>query len=109
RPKSFHEEQYFKTQAEMADLFADYPEALENSVEIARRCNVSIELGKPKLPLFPTPDGMSLDDFLAQEAHEQLEVRLEQLYPDAAVRDEQRPRYKERLDFEIGIIQQMGF
>ncbi|HWV18203.1 MAG TPA: DNA polymerase III subunit alpha [Rhodocyclaceae bacterium] len=109
RPKNFHEEQYFKTQAEMAELFADYPEALENTVELARRCNVSIELGKPKLPLFPTPDGMSLDDFLALQAHEQLEVRLEQLYPDTDERDKQRPRYTERLDFEIGIIQQMGF
>ncbi|HWT54158.1 MAG TPA: DNA polymerase III subunit alpha [Rhodocyclaceae bacterium] len=109
RPKNFHEEQYFKTQAEMAELFADYPEALENSVEVARRCNVSIELGKPKLPLFPTPDGMSLDDFLALQARERLEFRLEQLYPDVAERDAQRPRYAERLEFEIGIIQQMGF
>ena len=109
RPKNFHEEQYFKTQAEMAELFADYPEALENSLEIARRCNVSIELGKPKLPLFPTPDGLTLDDFLALQAHERLEVRLEQLYPEVEERDKQRPRYKERLEFEIGIIQQMGF
>ena len=109
RPKNFHEEQYFKTQAEMAELFADYPEALENSLEIARRCNVSIELGKPKLPLFPTPDGLTLDEFMAIQSRERLEVRLEQLYPDVAVRDAQRPRYAERLEFEIGIIQQMGF
>ena len=109
RPKNFHEEQYFKTQAEMAELFADYPEALENSIEIARRCNVSIELGKPKLPLFPTPDGLTLDDFMAIQSRERLEVRLEQLYPDIAKRDAERPRYAERLEFEIGIIQQMGF
>ena len=109
RPKNFHEEQYFKTQAEMAELFADYPEALENSVEIARRCNVSIELGKPKLPLFPTPAGLTLDEFMAIQSRERLEVRLEQLYPDPAKRDAERPRYAERLEFEIGIIQQMGF
>ncbi|HTJ96393.1 MAG TPA: DNA polymerase III subunit alpha, partial [Rhodocyclaceae bacterium] len=109
RPKNFHEEQYFKTQAEMVELFADYPEALENSIEIARRCNVSIELGKPKLPLFPTPDGLTLDDFMALQSRERLEQRLEQLYPDVAKRDAERPRYAERLEFEIGIIQQMGF
>ena len=109
RPKNFSEEQYFKTQAEMAELFADYPEALENTLEIARRCSVSIELGKPKLPLFPTPDGLTLDDFMAIQSRERLEVRLEQLYPDVAKRDAERPRYAERLEFEIGIIQQMGF
>ena len=53
-----------RTQDEMAALFADIPSALANSVEIAKRCNLTLELGKPKLPLFPTPDGMSLDDYL---------------------------------------------
>ena len=57
RPKQFTEEQYFKTQAEMAELFADLPEALENSVEIARRCNLTVQLGKSRLPIFPTPGG----------------------------------------------------
>ncbi|MFA6445260.1 MAG: PHP domain-containing protein, partial [Sterolibacterium sp.] len=83
RPKQFTEEQYFKPQAEMAELFADLPEALENSVEIARRCNLSIELGKNQLPQFPTPAGITLDDFMAQQAADGLEVRLAQLYPDA--------------------------
>jgi DNA polymerase-3 subunit alpha len=109
RPKVFTGQQYFKTQAEMAELFADLPEALENSVEIARRCNLSIELGKSRLPEFPTPEGVSLDDFLASQSREGLENRLRQLFADPAERDGQRPRYAERLEFEIRTIQQMGF
>jgi DNA polymerase-3 subunit alpha len=109
RPKAFTEEQYFKTQAEMQALFADLPEALENSIEIARRCSLSIELGKNKLPLFPTPAGMTLDEFLAQEAAEGLEKRLARLFPAAAEREKKRPEYQARLEFEIKTIQQMGF
>ncbi|MDR3214157.1 MAG: DNA polymerase III subunit alpha, partial [Azoarcus sp.] len=102
-------EQYFKRQEEMCALFADIPEALENSVEIARRCSLTVQLGKNFLPLFPTPEGMSLDDYLAREAREGLEARLAQLYPDATERERQRPRYEERLQFEIDTIVQMGF
>jgi DNA polymerase-3 subunit alpha len=109
RPRTFTEEQRFKTQAEMAELFADLPEALENSVEIARRCSLSIELGKSKLPIFPTPDGVSLDEYLAEQSRIGLEKRLAQLFPDPAEREKQRPRYAERLEFEIKTIQQMGF
>ncbi|MBP9218126.1 MAG: DNA polymerase III subunit alpha [Sterolibacterium sp.] len=109
RPRHFTEAQYFKTQAEMAELFADLPEALENSVEIARRCNLGIELGKSRLPQFPIPDGLSDDAYLDQQAHEGLERRLAQLYPDEAVRAEKRPHYLERMAFEINTIQQMGF
>src|SRR5574343_1929968 len=81
RPKPYTEEQYFKSQAEMAELFADLPEALENTLEIAKRCNIELTLGKNFLPQFPTPDGMTLDDFLVQEAKAGLEVRLAELYP----------------------------
>ncbi len=109
RPKQFTEEQYFKTQAEMRSLFADLPEALENSVEIARRCNLSIELGKNRLPQFPVPEGISLDDYLTQQAEAGLERRLAQLYPDAAERGQKRPEYAERLAFECRTIRQMGF
>jgi DNA polymerase-3 subunit alpha len=109
RPRQFTAEQYFKTQEEMATLFADLPEALENSLQIARRCSVSIELGKNRLPDFPTPPGMTLDDFLAAESKAGLERRLAQLFPDAAVREAKRPTYAERLAFEIRTIQQMGF
>src|SRR5690606_22272374 len=72
RVRRFTEEQYFKSQAEMAEAFSDLPEALANSVEIARRCNVSMELGKPQLPQFPTPPGITLDDYLRQLAREGL-------------------------------------
>ena len=109
RPKTFTGQQYFKAQAEMAELFADLPEALENSVEIAKRCNLTITLGKNFLPDFPTPEGVTLDEHLANESRAGLEKRLRQLYPDAAEREAQRPRYAERLEFEIETIQQMGF
>ncbi|MGE5622024.1 MAG: DNA polymerase III subunit alpha [Bacillota bacterium] len=109
RVKRFNEQQCFRTQAEMAEAFADLPAALQNSVEIAKRCNLQLELGKPKLPLFPTPDGMSLDDFLVQQAKEGLELRLKQLYPDEAKREQNRPRYEERLKFETDTIIKMGF
>ncbi|GAA5170610.1 DNA polymerase III subunit alpha [Viridibacterium curvum] len=109
RPKSFTPEQYFKTQAEMVELFADLPEALANAVEIARRCSLTITLGKNFLPQFPTPEGMTLDDFLVFEAKRGLEERLVQLYPDEETRNRERPRYEERLKFETDTIIQMGF
>ena len=109
RPRNFTREQYFKSQAEMAELFADLPEALENSVEIAKRCSVSIELGKSRLPIFPTPEGVSLDEYLAQQSRLGLEQRLLQVFPDPTRRNSQSPRYAERLEFEIRTIQQMGF
>ena len=109
RPKLFTEHQYFKTRAEMVELFADLPEALENSVEIARRCNLTVELGKSRLPIFPTPEGVSLDEYLALQSREGLEARLLRLFPDPVERENQRPRYRERLEFEIKTIQQMGF
>ncbi|HRE17012.1 MAG TPA: DNA polymerase III subunit alpha, partial [Rhodocyclaceae bacterium] len=109
RPRPYTEEQYFKTQAEMAELFADLPEALENAVEIAKRCNIELTLGKNFLPDFPTPEGMSIADFLVAESKAGLEKRLEQLYPDPAVRQERRPEYDERLVFECNTIIQMGF
>ncbi|MEC5386247.1 DNA polymerase III subunit alpha [Uliginosibacterium sp. H3] len=109
RPKNFTEEQYFKTQAEMVELFADIPEALENAVEIARRCSLTVVLGKNYLPQFPTPEGMTLDDFLVFEAKRGLEDRLVELYATPEERDRERPRYEERLKFETDTIIQMGF
>jgi DNA polymerase-3 subunit alpha len=78
-------------------------------VEIARRCNLSVELGKNRLPDFPTPNGETIDDFLGAESRAGLEKRLLQLYPDATERESRRPQYAERLEFEIKTIQQMGF
>ncbi len=76
RPKNFTPEQYFKTQAQMTELFADMPEALTNSVEIAKRCNLTLTLGKNYLPNFPTPNNESLNDYLISEARAGLESRL---------------------------------
>jgi DNA polymerase-3 subunit alpha len=109
RARAFTAQQYFKTQAEMAALFADLPEALQNSVEIAKRCNITLKLGKPHLPDFPTPGGMSLDDFLRQQSEDGLRERMVQLYPDEAERAEKMPQYIERLAFEVNTIIQMGF
>jgi len=109
RPKLFDEAQYFKTQDEMANLFADLPEALANSIEIVRRCNLSVPLGKSFLPEFPTPPGVTIDAYLEQLAHAGLEKRLAHLFPDPAVRESRRPQYADRLDFEIKTIIQMGF
>ncbi len=95
---------------EMQALFRDIPEALENTVEIARRCNLELELGKNYLPDFPVPEGTSLDGFFARQAEEGLEQRLEQL-PPAGSGDLQatRDRYLDRLHTEIGVITKMGF
>ena len=109
RPQLYTAEQYFKSQSEMATLFADLPEALANSVEIARRCNLTITLGKNYLPDFPTPSGMTIDDFLIAEAKRGLEVRLAQLYPDEVVREVRRSEYEARLDLECATINRMKF
>ena len=109
RPKNFSPAQYFKTQDEMAELFADLPEALANSVAIAQRCNLSVPLGKSFLPEFPTPNGESIEDYLDQQARAGLEKRLAHLYPDPAERESRRPQYGTRLEFEIKTIIQMGF
>jgi DNA polymerase-3 subunit alpha len=107
--RRFTEDQYFKTAAEMAALFSDLPSALANSIEIARRCNLTLVLDKPQLPDFEVPPEHTIDSYFRQASFEGLEERLMQLYPDSAQRDAQRPRYVERLEFEIGTILKMGF
>lgn len=109
RPKNFTMEQYFKTQAEMAALFADMPEALTNSVEIAKRCNLTLTLGKNYLPNFPTPNNESLNEYLVTEARRGLAKRLEVLYAEESLRLTKKPAYDARLDFETNVINQMGF
>ncbi|NRQ42664.1 DNA polymerase III subunit alpha [Rheinheimera sp. YQF-2] len=108
RPKNYSEQQYLKSAEQMQQLFADLPEALENSVEIAKRCNVTIRLGEYFLPAFPT-GGMSDADFLVMKSREGLEERLLQLFPDDKVRAEKRIGYDERLQIELDVINQMGF
>ena len=114
RVRRFTREQHFKTAAQMRALFDDVPSALANAVEIARRCNLTLTLGKPQLPDFPTPalaDGsrMPIADYFRQLSFDGLEQRLVALYPDDAERERQRPRYVERLEFEIATILEMGF
>jgi len=114
RVKRFSREQYFKSQAQMEALFADIPSAISNSVEIARRCNLTLAMGKNYLPDFPTPilaDGsaMPMGDYFRQLSFEGLEERLAHLFPDVATRDAKRPEYVERLEFEIKTILNMGF
>ncbi|MEO7339121.1 MAG: DNA polymerase III subunit alpha, partial [Caldimonas sp.] len=113
RVRRFSREQHFKSQHEMEALFADLPSALRNTVEIAKRCNLSLVLGKPQLPDFETPliDGIRtpMAEYFRIASHEGLEVRLAQLYPDEARRTRERPRYAERLEFEIETILKMGF
>ncbi|HHQ4764472.1 TPA: DNA polymerase III subunit alpha [Aeromonas veronii] len=108
RPRRYSPQQYLRSQEEMAELFADIPEALENTVEIAKRCNVTVRLGEYFLPNFPTGD-MTTEDFLVAKSKEGLEERLEFLFPDPQVRAERRPEYDERLDIELKVINQMGF
>jgi len=109
RPRRFTTDQYFKTQEEMRERFADLPEALANTVAIAQRCNLTIPLGKAHLPEFPTPAGVTIDEHLRDEAAAGLERRLARLYPDPATRDAKRPQYEARLEFETKTIIQMGF
>jgi DNA polymerase-3 subunit alpha len=113
RVKRFGQEQYFKSQAQMEALFADLPSAVRNSVEIAKRCSLTLVLGKPQLPDFATPlvngKQLAMPEYFALASHEGLETRLVQLYPDEAKREAERPRYVERLDFEIATILKMGF
>ena len=109
RARRFTSEQYFKSQAEMTALFADSPSALANAVEIAKRCNLELELGKSRLPLFPTPEGITLDTYLEAEAAAGLARRLAQPVPDEAARNARLPMYSERLTFETRTIIAMGF
>jgi len=109
RVRRFNDQQDFKSQADMVALFADLPGAIQNTIEIAKRCNLTLTLGKPQLPNFPTPDGMTIDDFLVAETKVGLEARLKHLFPDEARREKERARYEARLKFENDTIIKMKF
>ncbi|WP_165312081.1 DNA polymerase III subunit alpha [Vibrio ziniensis] len=108
RPKLYSPQQYLRSEEEMCELFADIPEALQNTVEIAKRCNVTVRLGEYFLPAFPT-EGMLETEYLVKKSEEGLEDRLEFLFPDPEVRAERRPEYDERLQVELEVINNMGF
>ncbi len=110
RPKNYSAQQYFRTSEEMVALFSDIPSAVENTVEIAKRCNIELDLGTYYLPKYPVPDGMMMDEYFCRVSQDGLEERLEILLdkndPEYA---EKRKVYDERLTFELDIITQMGF
>ncbi|MEM9253947.1 MAG: DNA polymerase III subunit alpha [Pseudomonadota bacterium] len=110
RVRRYTEQQYLRSAAEMAELFADIPEALSNSVAIAKRCNLVLDLGTPFLPDYPVPEGMTIDSFFRQLSHEGLDNRLETLFDrDDGRFSDRQSEYRARLDFELDTIVQMGF
>ena len=109
RVRRFTREQYFKSATQMEKLFADVPSAVANTAEIARRCNLVLELGKPRLPDYPTPNGMPIEAYFRFASQQGLQERMLHLYPDAAQRESEMPRYTQRLEFEMDTIVKMGF
>ncbi|MDX1454992.1 MAG: DNA polymerase III subunit alpha [Gammaproteobacteria bacterium] len=110
RPKRYSEEQYLKTDEEMRELFADLPEAIDNSARIARRCGFGLHLGEYFLPEFPIPEGFDTNSWLRKVSEEGLEKRLASLFDTSAAEfSEQRRPYDERLNLELDVIIQMGF
>jgi len=112
RPRRYSEQQYLRGAGEMAALFEDIPEAIDNAMEIARRCTLSLRLGKSVLPAFPVPEGRTEGDFLEAEAERRLDVALDRLRANgtsAAERQRFEAPYRERLARELGVIRGMGF
>ncbi len=106
RPRDYSQEQYLKSPGDMAALFNDLPEALENTLELAKRCNLELEFGTYYLPAFPVPEGHNLDSYIRAQAHEGLEERLRS-QPLAA--GHTREDYTQRLERELDVIISMGF
>ena len=110
RPRDYTAEQYLKSAKEMASLFADIPEALENTVQIAKRCNLTLTLGQNFLPNFPVPEGMTTGEFFAVESRKGLEQRLAFRPPTGkGTAEENAEVYRDRLELEITVINQMDF
>ena len=110
RPKNYSEEQYLKSAQEMCELFADIPEAIANTVEVARRCSVEVPLGDYYLPNFPVPEGMTMDQYFREFSIKGLEERLKLILDKSAPDyEERRQVYYDRINFELDIIIQMGF
>jgi len=112
RPHDYSSEQYLKTQAQMTELFADIPQVIDNTVSLAKRCNVTLTLGINVLPEFPIPEGETIESFFRSESQRGLNARLDKLYPVEErddTWDEVRRPYDERLEHELNIILEMGF
>jgi DNA polymerase-3 subunit alpha len=113
RPRNYSENQYLRSPQEMSELFADVPSALQNTVEIARRCSLDLKLGESVLPEFPVPDGETEAGFLESEARKGLEaalaIKIETENIPANEHDAYSIPYYERLKIELDVIQSMGF
>ncbi|TNF65503.1 MAG: DNA polymerase III subunit alpha [Gammaproteobacteria bacterium] len=111
RTSRYTNEQYFKSAEEMKALFSDLPSALENTVIIAKRCNVTFRLGNAVLPSFPIPEHLSIDEYFAKVSFEGLEKRFSSILNnyEASEYEALKSRYKNRLQIEIDVICQMGF
>lgn len=109
RPRAFTADQYLQSSQAMAERFSDVPSALTNAVAIAQRCNLTLVLGQPQLPDFPTPEGVSLDDYLIQLSEIGLARRMTQLFPEPQERENNFPQYAARLSLECQTIINMGF
>ncbi|WHZ18265.1 MAG: DNA polymerase III alpha subunit [Rhodanobacteraceae bacterium] len=106
RPRDYSPEQWLKPAAAMADLFADLPEALENTVELAKRCNLELTFGKYYLPAFPVPEKHTLETWIAEQARAGLDERLAEA---GLAPGQTREDYDARLERELDVIGKMGF
>jgi DNA polymerase-3 subunit alpha len=113
RPRNYSRQQYLRSAEEMAELFADAPEALANTVEIARRCSLDLQLGTSVLPAFPVPEGQTEAAYLEAEARRGLGAALERIFAARDIPEQGRAAfrapYQQRLEHELGVIQSMGF
>ena len=110
RVRQFTDQQYLKSAAEMTELFADIPDAIENTLAIAKRISFQPQLGTYFLPEFPIPEGKTMEQFFRELSHEGLDKRLEKILPEEPeARAAMQTEYRTRLDFEVDVILQMGF
>ena len=108
RERPYSSSQYFRSIEEMTELFADIPEAVENSLEIARRCTVWPDAERTYLPSYPVPQGDTLEAYLSRKAHEGLAERLLEIGA-RGVTGLDVAAYEERLEYELGVIGKMGY
>jgi DNA polymerase III subunit alpha len=111
RTQQYSAQQYLRSADEMVALFADLPSAIENTVEISKRCTVKLNLGNNYLPNFPIPDGSTVENYLSHLSQVGLEERLQQILKNKSVADLQvfRVEYDKRLLIELNVINSMGF
>ncbi|RMH22580.1 MAG: DNA polymerase III subunit alpha [Gammaproteobacteria bacterium] len=109
RPKRYTDQQYLKSADEMCRLFSDIPEAIENTIQIARRCGFQFTLGKYFLPKCPVPSGETDESYIEKLSRQGLKKRLDALFPDPEIRKQKTPKYEERLQKELAVIRDMGF